>query len=148
MEVQKYDIIIMDLHLSLSKDFSKQQSLVLLCKSLDHLSEFDLSTEEKKYLEKALKNEQKSMLINRYSHCIFVVLTSDNLEKIRLSANSLHPQIIKEKIESNTEKFSFDLISNPDLAQTICVTCLGLGIKCNLTGLHTCLLYTSDAADD
>ena len=92
----------MDLHLSLSKDFSKQQSLVLLCKSLDHLSEFDLSTEEKKYLEKALKNEQKSMLINRYSHCIFVVLTSDNLEKIRLSANSLHPQIIKEKIEDIT----------------------------------------------
>ena len=102
MEVQKYDIIIMDLHLSLSKDFSKQQSLVLLCKSLDHLSDFDLSTEEKKYLEKALKNEQKSMLINRYSHCIFVVLTSDNLEKIRLSANSLHPQIIKEKIEDIT----------------------------------------------
>ena len=102
MKVQKYDIIIMDLHLSLSKDFSKQQSLVLLCKSLDHLSDFDLSTEEKKYLEKALKNEQKSMLINRYSHCIFVVLTSDNLEKIRLSANSLHPQIIKEKIEDIT----------------------------------------------
>jgi leucyl aminopeptidase len=98
LEVQKYDIIIMDLHLSLSKDFSKQLSLVLLCKSLDHLSNFDLSTEEKKYLEKALKNEQKSMLINRYSHCIFVVLTSDNLEKIRLSANSLHPQIINEKI--------------------------------------------------
>ena len=92
----------MDLHLSPSKDFSKQQSLVLLCKSLDHLSDFDLSTEEKKYLEKALKNEQKSMLINRYSHCIFVVLTSDNLEKIRLSANSLHPQIIKEKIEDIT----------------------------------------------
>ena len=102
MEVQKYDIIIMDLHLSLSKDFSKQQSLVLLCKSLDHLSNFDLSKEEKKYLEKALKNEQKSMLINRYSHCIFVILTSDNLEKIRLSANSLHPQIIKEKIEDIT----------------------------------------------
>ena len=102
MEVQKYDIIIMDLHLSLSKDFSKQQSLVLLCKSLDHIAEFDLNTEEKKYLEKALKNEQKSMLINRYSHCIFVVITSDDLEKIRLSANSLHPIIIKEKIEDIT----------------------------------------------
>ena len=92
----------MELHLTLSKDFSKQQSLILLCKSLDHLSEFDLSIEEKKYLEKALKNEQKSMLINRYSNCIFIVLTSDNLEKIRLSANSLHPQIIKEKIEDIT----------------------------------------------
>ena len=92
----------MELHLTLSKDFSKQQSFILLCKSLDHLSEFNLSKEEKKYLEKALKNEQKSMLINRYSNCIFIVLTSDNLEKIRLSANSLHPQIIKEKIEDIT----------------------------------------------
>ncbi|MBH83112.1 MAG: peptidase M17 [Flavobacteriales bacterium] len=92
----------MELHLNLSKNFSKQQSFILLCKSLDHLSEFDLSKDEKKYLEKALKNEQKSMLINRYSNCIFIVLTSDNLEKIRLSANSLHPQIIKEKIEDIT----------------------------------------------
>ena len=102
MEVQKYDIIIMDLHLFLSKDFSKQQSLILLCKSLDDLTDFGLTTDEKTYLEKALKNEQKSMLINRYSHCVFVVLTSDNLEKTRLSANSLHPQIIKENIENIT----------------------------------------------
>ena len=85
MEVQKYDIIIMDLHLFLSKDFSKQQSLILLCKSLDDLTDFGLTTDEKTYLEKALKNEQKSMLINRYSHCVFVVLTPDNLEKTRLS---------------------------------------------------------------
>ena len=92
----------MKLYLSQSKDFSKHQSLVLLCKSLDQLSEFDLSLEEKKYLEKALKNEQKSMLINRYSHCIFVVYISEDLEKIRLSANSLHPQIIKEKIKDIT----------------------------------------------
>ncbi len=52
--------------------------------------------------------------------------------------------LILKKIESNTEKFSFDLISNPDLAQTICVTCLGLGIKCNLTGLHTLKIKETD----
>ena len=52
--------------------------------------------------------------------------------------------IILEKIESNTDKFSFDLTSNPDLAQTICVTCLGLGIKCNLTGLHTLKIKETD----
>ena len=52
--------------------------------------------------------------------------------------------VILKKIESNTEKFSFDLISNPDLAQTICVTCLGLGIKCNLTGLHTLKIKETD----
>jgi len=52
--------------------------------------------------------------------------------------------IILEKIESNTDKFSFDLTSNPDLAQTICVTCLGLSIKCNLTGLHTLKIKETD----
>ena len=52
--------------------------------------------------------------------------------------------VILKKIKSNTNKFSFDLTSNPDLAQTICVTCLGLGIKCNLTGLHTLKIKETD----
>ena len=52
--------------------------------------------------------------------------------------------IILKKIESNIDKFSFDLTSNPDLAQTICVTCLGLGIECNLTGLHTLKIKETD----
>ena len=52
--------------------------------------------------------------------------------------------VILKKVESNTNKFSFDLTSNPDLAQTICVTCLGLGIKCNLTGLHTLKIKETD----
>ncbi len=32
---------------------------------------------------------------------------------------------------------NFNLNDTPDLAQTIAVTCFGLGISCNLTGLHT-----------
>ena len=52
--------------------------------------------------------------------------------------------VILKKVKSNTNKFSFDLTSNPDLAQTICVTCLGLGIKCNLTGLHTLKIKETD----
>lgn len=52
--------------------------------------------------------------------------------------------VILKKLESNTDKFSFDLTSNPDLAQTICVTCLGLGIKCSLTGLHTLKIKETD----
>lgn len=52
--------------------------------------------------------------------------------------------VILKKVKLNTDKFSFDLTSNPDLAQTICVTCLGLGIKCNLTGLHTLKIKETD----
>ncbi|MDC3050816.1 3-phosphoshikimate 1-carboxyvinyltransferase [Bacteroidota bacterium] len=35
------------------------------------------------------------------------------------------------------KKLSLDLINSPDLAQTIAVTCFGLGIKCSLNGLQT-----------
>jgi len=46
--------------------------------------------------------------------------------------------IKKTKVSKQT--VAFDLISSPDLAQTIAVTCLGLGINCSLTGLKTLLI--------
>src|SRR5690606_1824196 len=36
------------------------------------------------------------------------------------------------------------LNQTPDLAQTIAVTCIGLGIKCQLTGLHTLKIKETD----
>ena len=56
----------------------------------------------------------------------------------------LDDMVILKKIELNVNEFSMDLTSNPDLAQTICVTCLGLGIQCNLTGLHTLKIKETD----
>ncbi len=44
------------------------------------------------------------------------------------------------KPERNYQKpdyLSFDLLETPDLAQTLAVTCLAMGIKCRLTGLQT-----------
>jgi 3-phosphoshikimate 1-carboxyvinyltransferase len=50
-----------------------------------------------------------------------------------------------------TKKASFipidlnlDLNNTPDIAQTIVVTCLGLGIGCHLTGLHTLKIKETD----
>ena len=37
-----------------------------------------------------------------------------------------------------------DLANAPDIAQTIVITCLGLGIKCQLTGLHTLKIKETD----
>jgi len=37
-----------------------------------------------------------------------------------------------------------DLKSAPDIAQTIVVTCFGMGISCNLTGLHTLKIKETD----
>ncbi len=38
----------------------------------------------------------------------------------------------------------FDLANAPDLAQTIAVTCFGLGVGCTLTGLHTLKIKETD----
>ena len=42
------------------------------------------------------------------------------------------------------EKIIIDLANSPDIAQTIAVTCLGLGIGCYLTGLHTLKIKETD----
>ncbi len=42
------------------------------------------------------------------------------------------------------ENFEYDLSNAPDLAQTIAVTCLGLGIECHMTGLHTLPIKETD----
>jgi 3-phosphoshikimate 1-carboxyvinyltransferase len=44
----------------------------------------------------------------------------------------------------NYQDVTFDLNNTPDIAQTIVVTCLGLGIGCHLTGLHTLKIKETD----
>jgi len=42
------------------------------------------------------------------------------------------------------EALNLELNNTPDIAQTIVVTCLGLGIGCHLTGLHTLKIKETD----
>jgi 3-phosphoshikimate 1-carboxyvinyltransferase len=42
------------------------------------------------------------------------------------------------------QTLNLDLNNTPDIAQTIVVTCLGLGIGCHLTGLHTLKIKETD----
>jgi 3-phosphoshikimate 1-carboxyvinyltransferase len=44
----------------------------------------------------------------------------------------------------NLKSAIWNLNSSPDIAQTIVVTCLGLGIGCHLTGLHTLKIKETD----
>jgi 3-phosphoshikimate 1-carboxyvinyltransferase len=46
-----------------------------------------------------------------------------------------------DKVQSH---ISLDLIKAPDIAQTIAVTCFGLGVSCDLTGLHTLKIKETD----
>lgn len=53
-------------------------------------------------------------------------------------------QIIIEKKEYKCSSLKLNLIESPDIAQTIAVTCFGLGVGCRLEGLHTLKIKETD----
>jgi 3-phosphoshikimate 1-carboxyvinyltransferase len=57
------------------------------------------------------------------------------------SENTITLTKVSDDIPSHLE---YDLSNAPDIAQTISVTCLGLGIGCHLTGLHTLPIKETD----
>jgi 3-phosphoshikimate 1-carboxyvinyltransferase len=61
------------------------------------------------------------------------VVTAFNGTAITLRKQECQPQVI-----------NLDLNNTPDIAQTIAVTCLGLGIGCSLEGLHTLKIKETD----
>lgn len=59
--------------------------------------------------------------------------------------DSQNHSIHLKKIEmSRSEGIRFDLSNTPDIAQTIAVTCFGLGMECHLSGLHTLKIKETD----
>lgn len=52
--------------------------------------------------------------------------------------------ILTKVANFNHKRVNFELNNTPDIAQTIVVTCLGLGIGCHLTGLHTLKIKETD----
>ena len=52
--------------------------------------------------------------------------------------------ILRRSFELNLQSQILDLNEAPDIAQTIAVTCFGLGIGCHLTGLHTLKIKETD----
>ncbi|MDO1512036.1 3-phosphoshikimate 1-carboxyvinyltransferase [Maribacter confluentis] len=54
-------------------------------------------------------------------------------------------KIILKKTDKEVDMENiFDLANAPDIAQTIAVTCFGLGVGCHLTGLHTLKIKETD----
>ncbi len=57
----------------------------------------------------------------------------------------LDNEIVLHKKSNNLVAIAeYDLSDAPDIAQTIAVTCLGLGMDCHLTGLHTLPIKETD----
>lgn len=51
---------------------------------------------------------------------------------------------ISKAITHHRSPITFNLNNSPDIAQTIAVTCFGLGMGCHLTGLHTLKIKETD----
>ena len=52
--------------------------------------------------------------------------------------------VLKKINDPKTTQLEWDLANAPDIAQTIAVTCFGLGMGCFLTGLHTLKIKETD----
>ena len=78
----------------------------------------------------------------------------DSLQGDRVLMDVYQQFGVKSSIENNTlalkkqtmgsTHVQLDLSDAPDIAQTIAVTCYGLGISCSLTGLHTLKIKETD----
>jgi 3-phosphoshikimate 1-carboxyvinyltransferase len=101
--------------------------------SIVALSEIGFQVTLSSYKENSLQGD--SALIEIYKD--FGVGTTFNTD------NSI--TISKERIHnSQLTTHNSQLNNSPDIAQTIAVTCFGLGIGCNLTGLHTLKIKETD----
>ena len=101
--------------------------------SLVALGEIGTSISLSSYTKDSLQGD--SCLIDIYKN--FGVETEFNENAISL--------IKTRKISKDDEKsIELDLKNAPDLAQTVAVTCFGLGLACNLTGLHTLKIKETD----
>lgn len=99
--------------------------------SIVALSEIGFQVTLSSYKKNSLQGD--SALINLYKD--FGVETTFN------SDNSI---TISKTKNCQLSIVNYQLNNCPDIAQTIAVTCFGLGIACNLTGLHTLKIKETD----
>ena len=102
--------------------------------SIAALSEVGSEITLSAYKKESLQGD--SVLADIYQH--FGVETTFGEHIITLKkTNVISSAVEKSRLEVN-------LIKAPDIAQTIAVTCFGLGIACDLTGLHTLKIKETD----
>lgn len=72
-------------------------------------------------------------------------ILADTYKEFGVETTFLKNEIILKKVKHyQSTSIEFDLANAPDIAQTIAVTCLGLELGCELTGLHTLKIKETD----
>ncbi|CAM1351917.1 3-phosphoshikimate 1-carboxyvinyltransferase [Tenacibaculum insulae] len=98
--------------------------------SIIALSKIGSSVELSAYKKDSLQGD--SCLATIYKH--FGVVTTFKENSIVLTKETTHNAVVLNE----------NLKNAPDIAQTIAVTCFGLGIACDLSGLHTLKIKETD----
>lgn len=101
--------------------------------SLVALSEIGTQITLSSYKKNSLQGD--SALVEIYKN-FGVETVFNNNNSITISKVSVHNSFLSGK--------GWDGANSPDIAQTIAVTCFGLGIGCKLTGLHTLKIKETD----
>ncbi|ESU21082.1 3-phosphoshikimate 1-carboxyvinyltransferase [Flavobacterium enshiense DK69] len=65
-------------------------------------------------------------------------------EELGVSTTFVDDSVIIKKENVSKKEINRNLNASPDIAQTIAVTCFGLGVGCHLTGLHTLKIKETD----
>ena len=99
--------------------------------SIIALSEIGTQITLSSFKENSLQGD--AVLVKMYKNFGVETIFNDN--------NSITISKVNNKFQKS---FNFNLQSSPDIAQTIAITCFGLAIACNLTGLHTLKIKETD----
>lgn len=115
-----------DQHITVESDWSSASYYYSMV-ALSEKGKITLSA----YKKESLQGD--SVLANLYQSFGVTTRFSENSITLEKTANFQKPS-----------KVEFDLIKAPDIAQTIAVTSFGMGIACDLTGLHTLKIKETD----
>lgn len=99
--------------------------------SIIALSEIGTEIQLSSYKQNSLQGD--AVLAEIYRNFGVETVFNDN-KSITISKINFH----------NLQDTAYNLQNSPDIAQTIAVTCFGLGIGCHLTGLHTLKIKETD----
>lgn len=137
--------------LGISAKYKGSQILIRPCESVENTTftvESDWSSASYFYSLVALSKNLNITLGNFTKNSLQGDSRLDSIYKelgVKTTFDSLTNTINLSKFKVDIPDFlKLDLINTPDLAQTIAVTCFGLGISCTLTGLHTLKIKETD----
>jgi 3-phosphoshikimate 1-carboxyvinyltransferase len=123
----KPKLSIINCQLSIESDWSSASYWY----SIIALSEIGTKITLSSYKENSLQGD--SSLVEIYKNFGIETVFNEN-NSITITKTTTH----------NLQLITYNLNNCPDIAQTIAVTCFGLGIGCHLTGLHTLKIKETD----